>query len=87
MVVGKGSTTATLAPEEVQELLAQADEQLLTGAGLDPTNKRVLVLIPDGTRTAPIPLLFRLLYEQLGRRVAQLDYLIALGTPRSIPSR
>ena len=40
----------------------------------------MLVIIPDGTRTAPIPLLFRLLYEQLGRRVAQLDYLIALGT-------
>jgi lactate racemase len=42
--------------------------------------KRVLVIIPDGTRTAPIPLLFRLLYEQSGRRVARLDYLIALGT-------
>ncbi len=40
----------------------------------------MLVIIPDGTRTAPIPLLFRLLYEQLGRRVARLDYLIALGT-------
>ena len=80
MVVGKGSTTATLTTEDVQELLASADEELLVGAGLDPARKRVLVIIPDGTRTAPIPLLFRLLYEQLGRRVAQLDYLIALGT-------
>src|SRR5213082_3729733 len=80
MVVGKGSTTATLTTEDVQDLLARADEQLLVGAGLDPAGKRVLVLIPDGTRTAPIPLMFRLLYEQFGRRVAQLDYLIALGT-------
>src|SRR3989440_11453816 len=80
MVLGKGSTTATLTTEEIQELLASADEQLLVGAGLDPTHKRVLVIIPDGTRTAPIPLLFRLLYAQLGRRVARLDYLIALGT-------
>ena len=80
MVLGKGSTTATLTPEEIQELLARADEQFLVGAGLDPANKRVLVLIPDGTRTAPIPLMFRLLYEQFGRRVARLDYLIALGT-------
>src|SRR5947209_11039001 len=80
MVLGKGSTTATLTTEEIQELLASADEELLVGAGLDPTDKRVLVIIPDGTRTAPIPLMFRLLYEQLGRRVAQLDYLIALGT-------
>ena len=80
MVVGKGLTTATLTTEDVQQLLARADEELLVGAGLDPTNKRVLVIIPDGTRTAPIPLMFRLLYEQIGRRVAQLDYLIALGT-------
>src|SRR5436305_52340 len=80
MVVGKGSTTATLTTEDVQDLLARADEQLLVGAGLDPAGRRVLVLIPDGTRTAPIPLRFRLLYEQFGGRVAQLDFLIALGT-------
>ena len=80
MVLGKGSTTATLTTQEIEELLAQADEQLLVGAGLHPGNKRVLVIIPDGTRTAPIPLMFRLLYERFGRRVAQLDYLIALGT-------
>src|SRR5215467_9390617 len=80
MVVGKGSTTATLTTEEVQALLARADEELLVGTGLDPANKRVLVIIPDGTRTAPIPLMFRLLYEQFGRRAAQFDYLIALGT-------
>src|SRR6266480_2876374 len=80
MVLGKGSTTATLTTEDVQQLLASAYGDLLVGAGLDPTRKRVLVIIPDGTRTAPVPLMFRLLYEQLGRRVAQLDYLIALGT-------
>jgi nickel-dependent lactate racemase len=80
MVLGKGSTTATLAIEEIQELLASADDELLVGTELDPTHERVLVIIPDGTRTAPIPLFFRLLYEQFGRRAAQLDYLIALGT-------
>src|SRR6185437_11761526 len=80
MVVGKGSATASLTPVDVQGLLAEADDALLRGAGLDPAGKRVLVIIPDGTRTAPIPLFFRLLYEQLGRRVAQLDFLIALGT-------
>ena len=80
MVLGKGSTTATLTTEDVQQLLASAYGDLLVGAGLDPAHKRVLVIIPDGTRTAPVPLMFRLLYEQLGRRVAQLDYVIALGT-------
>src|ERR1700687_3590624 len=85
MVIGKGSTIATLTTEEIQELLARADEQFFAGAGLDPSHKRVLVIIPDGTRTAPLPLMFRLLYEQLGRRVAQLDYLIALGTHPPMP--
>lgn len=44
--------------------------------------KRVLAIIPDGTRTMPMPLLFRLLGEQIGVRAAQLDFLIALGTHR-----
>src|SRR5215210_2813755 len=74
MITGQGSTTDTLGEEAVRELLARG----LDGLALD--GKRVLVIIPDGTRTAPIPLLFRLLYQQLGRRVARLDYLIALGT-------
>ncbi len=74
MVLGAGSTTEILTPEHVQRLLAEALEPLpLEG-------KRVLVIIPDGTRTMPMPLLFRLLYEELGPRVARLDYLIALGT-------
>jgi nickel-dependent lactate racemase len=44
------------------------------------SGKRVLVIIPDGTRTAPIPLLSRLFHELLDGKVAALDYLVALGT-------
>src|SRR5690348_12431096 len=74
MILGKGSTTETLTADDIQQLIAQACDPLQVNG------KRVLVIIPDGTRTAPIPLFFRLLYEQLGQRVAQLDFLIALGT-------
>ena len=74
MVLGKGSTTETLTVEDVQQLISQACDPL----PLD--GKHVLVIIPDETRTAPIPLFFSLLHEQLGKRVAQLDYLIALET-------
>src|SRR5918998_2463876 len=74
MIIGQGSPTETLGADSVRELLARA----LQPMPLD--GRRVLVIIPDGTRTAPIPLLFRLLYEQIGRRVGRLDYLIALGT-------
>ena len=73
-MIGKGSTTAVLDDDEVRRLVAEGCAQLPVDG------KRVLVIIPDGTRTAPIPLLFRLLFEQLGCRVTQLDYLIALGT-------
>lgn len=41
---------------------------------------RVLVLIPDGTRTMPMPLMFDALERELGPRVAALDFLVALGT-------
>jgi len=42
--------------------------------------RRVLVIIPDSTRTAPIPLMYRLLHEILGPHVEVLDFLVALGT-------
>ena len=40
---------------------------------------RVLVLIPDHTRTFPLPLLFRQVVEVL-RGTRQLDFMVALGT-------
>ena len=73
-LIGAGSATTTLAADDVRGLLAQAfDSQPLDG-------KRALVIIPDATRSAPIPLLFALLGATLGQRLARLDYLIALGT-------
>jgi hypothetical protein len=49
-------------------------------AALPVEGRRVLVIIPDGTRTMPMPMMFDLLERELGPRVAALDYLIALGT-------
>ncbi len=73
-MIGKGSLTSTLTEDDVRSLLAQ------TCDGLAVDGKRVLVIVPDSTRSMPMPMLFRLLYEQLGRRVERLDHLIALGT-------
>ena len=42
--------------------------------------KRVLVIVPDGTRTAPIGLVFKALHARLGGITEKLDVLIALGT-------
>ncbi|HET9908510.1 MAG TPA: lactate racemase domain-containing protein [Anaerolineales bacterium] len=50
-------------------------------AGLDGKfhNQRVLVLIPDHTRSLPLPYLFRALVDILGH-TRQLDFMVALGT-------
>ena len=74
MTIGKGCEQGLLAEGEVRDLTAKAlAEARLAG-------KRVLIIIPDSTRTAPIPMMFRLFHEFLGGIAAALDYLIALGT-------
>ena len=73
-VVGRGVETGFLTPDEVRAIAREGLAQL----PLD--GKRVLVLIPDGTRTMPMPLLFDVLEAELGRRAAALDFLVALGT-------
>lgn len=78
-MIGAGTTTETLTETDIEQLIRQACESL----ALD--GKRVLVIIPDSTRTMPMPLFFRLLYQTLGERVARLDYLIALGTHPPMP--
>jgi nickel-dependent lactate racemase len=85
MLIGKGSTNTILTTDDVQQLLNSAFDNTLAGAEQDYAGKRVLAIIPDGTRTAPIPMMFRLLNEQLGSRVEQLDYIIALGTHPPMP--
>src|SRR5579862_3555332 len=42
--------------------------------------KRVLLIVPDGTRTAPIGMLFDALFRQIGQVTKAFDVLIALGT-------
>ncbi|HEY3857512.1 MAG TPA: lactate racemase domain-containing protein [Verrucomicrobiae bacterium] len=46
----------------------------------DFRGKKVLVIVPDGTRTAPIGLVFKALFAQVGDVTDKLDVLIALGT-------
>jgi nickel-dependent lactate racemase len=70
----RSSLSVPLNPEEVQSLLTQAFRRMHIDG------KRVLVIIPDGTRSAPIPLMFHLVNDLIGPHARQLDYLIALGT-------
>jgi nickel-dependent lactate racemase len=73
-VVGRGVDVGYLPFDDVQAIARE-------GLGRLPVDgRRVLVLIPDGTRTMPMPLLFDVLERTVGPRAASLDFLVALGT-------
>lgn len=46
----------------------------------DYRDKKVLLIVPDGTRTAPVGLMFKALHDQIGMAAKAFDVLIALGT-------
>lgn len=50
----------------------------------DFRNKKIIVIIPDTTRSGPTNLFFKFLIEILLKKVKKLDFLIALGTHPSM---
>ena len=71
---GSGFTDRFLTADEVRDIVRVGLESLALAG------KRVLFLIPDGTRTMPMPQLFALFREMLDGKVKALDFLVALGT-------
>jgi len=65
-----------LTEDEIRNTLAQALEGRFA-------NRSILVLIPDHTRSLPLPFLFRSLIEIL-HGTKQLDFMVALGTHPSL---
>jgi nickel-dependent lactate racemase len=63
-----------LTEPEIEQIVADSLNSLAL------TNQRVLVIIPDATRTMPLPLFFRLIVKHLRQRVKAIDFLVALGT-------
>ncbi len=74
MAIGKGSPSGRLEADEVRSIIEQGvPASLFEG-------KRVLVLTPDATRTAPLPMMVRLVNGWIGPRAKALDFMVALGT-------
>jgi nickel-dependent lactate racemase len=46
----------------------------------DYTGKRVLVIVPDNTRSGPVGQIFKVIFDALDQRAKALDVLVALGT-------
>ena len=73
-MIGTGYTDRFLTAAETRDIV-RAGLESLSLAG-----KRVLFIIPDGTRTMPMPELFSMFREALAGKAAALDFLVALGT-------
>lgn len=73
-VAAIGGPDQTLTKEEVKAFIAAQ----LAAADLD--GKSVCLVIPDATRSCPLPLLLSAVYENLIGRVSKLTAVVALGT-------
>jgi len=69
-----GRKERSLTEQQVRDIVAAAF------APLGLAGKKVLLIIPDATRTAPVGLLFRAIHDLIGAEAKSLDVLIALGT-------
>ncbi len=73
-VIGKGYTDGKLSPQQIDEIVAAAAGQLA------PAGKKILVIIPDHTRTCPLPAVTRAIHKHMAGSAKAVDFLIALGT-------
>jgi nickel-dependent lactate racemase len=71
-IIAQAIANDLLSQDEIRQTLQNGLEGKFTGA-------RILALIPDHTRTIPLPMLFRLLVDIL-QDTKQLDFMVALGT-------
>ncbi len=73
-VISKSVAAGEVTDAKVAEVVAQ------TCPAESYRGRRVLLIIPDGTRTAPVGLMFKTLFAQIGGATKSLDILVALGT-------
>ena len=79
------STLSQIAPDgtflnadQVRTMIAQACP------AKDYKDKRVLLIVPDATRTCPLGMLFQAMFDQIGSATHALDVMIALGTHQAM---
>ena len=69
-----GSPREILAPADIERFIRSALEDG------DYTGKKVCVLVPDATRSCPLPALLDSVHAALHGRAAELTFMVALGT-------
>lgn len=74
MVIEKQNKDGSVSNEQAREVVAEFF------AKNDYTGKRILLIIPDNTRSGPIGDIFKIIFEILCPKAKALDCLVALGT-------
>ncbi len=74
MIIGRGNSEHILSTHETNEIISAGL------ANLPAENESVLIIIPDGTRTMPMSMMFNLFQKYLQPRTKKMDFLVALGT-------
>jgi len=74
MVIERQNKEGFIQSDDVRDAIAEFFAQN------DYTGKRILLIIPDNTRSGPIGDVFKIIYDCLERKVKGLDCLVALGT-------
>src|SRR5436190_19877855 len=73
-VISTSAFPGKLADSQVVEIVTQALPEA------NYKGRRVLLIVPDHTRSAPVGLLFKTIFTQIGAVTKELDVLVALGT-------
>ena len=71
-MIGTGAKEQFLSLSDLRRIMIQGFQSL------DLADKKVLFIIPDGTRTMPMPDMFAIIQQELTAQ--QVDFLVALGT-------
>lgn len=78
-LIGQGRAGAALDSDDIRRIVSQA------AGAIQPAGKKVLVIVPDHTRTCPLPQVARELHAAIAPHAKALDFLIALGTHPALP--
>lgn len=73
-MTGAGGKEVPLSEAAIRDLCAREV------AGWNIAGRRVLAVVPDGTRTAPMGMMLRVLHKLIAKEASKFDVLIALGT-------
>jgi len=74
MVISKGNKNGSVELSEAAEAVGRFFAQN------DYTGKRILLIVPDNTRSGPVGNVFKIIYDCLDQKAKAIDILVALGT-------